>query len=164
MQPPYQTQGHNPRGENQTSCRKEGWPGRWIGRPPKTTLRKNIIHPDTQRPQDNGMTGTKRSDGKTTPGTPRGYAWRVLPRRILLHLPQKTGTTKQVLRHPPKPRVHNLPHMRERVPRWSDVQSGKTPARRQWLLQGTPWQPAQSLHANHIQGHTSRSKETTTAV
>ena len=124
----------------------------------------NIIHPDTQQPQDNGTMGTKKSDGKTTRGALRGYARHVLPRRILLHLPRKRGTTNQVLGHPPKPRVHNLPHMRERVPGWSELQSGKTPERRQWLLQGSPWQPAHSLYANHIQGHASQMNKTTTAV
>ena len=124
----------------------------------------NIIQPDTQQPHNNGTTGTKRSDGKTTPGGSSGYARRVLPRRILPHLPQKGGTTNKVLGHPPKLKVHNSPHKRERVPRWSQLQPGKTPARRQWLLQGTPRQPAHSLHAHHIQGHTSRMSETATDV
>ena len=123
-----------------------------------------ILCPDTQQPQDNGTTGTKRLDGKTTAGGLRGYARRVLPRRMLLHLPRKRGTTNQVLGHPPKSRVHNLPHMRKRVPCWSELQSKKTPERGQWLLQGTPWQLAHSLHANHIEGHTSQTNETTTAV
>jgi hypothetical protein len=119
---------------------------------------------DNQRPQENGTTSAKRSDRKTTPRTPCGYRWRVLPRRILLHLPQKRGTTNQVLGHPPKHRVHNLPHTRKRVPCWSDLQSDKTPARRQWQIQGTPWQPVHSLYANHIQGHTGQTNKTTTAV
>jgi len=121
----------------------------------------NIIQPDTQRPHDNGTTGTKRSDGKTTPGGSSGYARRVLPRRILLHLPRKGGTTKKMLGHPSKLKVHNSPHKRERVPRWSQLQPGKTPAIRH---QGTPRQPAHGLHAHHIQGHTSRTSEMTTDV
>jgi hypothetical protein len=43
---------------------------------------------DNQQPQDNGTTSAKRLDGKPTPGTPCGYTRRVLPRRILPHLPQ----------------------------------------------------------------------------
>ena len=108
----------------------------------------NIIQPDTQQPHDNGTTGTKRSDGKSTPGGSSGYVRRVLPRRILLHLPRKGGTTNNVLGHPPKLKVHNLPHMRKRVPRWSKLQPGKTPARRQWLLQGTPRQPAHNTRTH----------------
>ena len=124
----------------------------------------NIIQPDTQQPHDNGTTGTKRSDGKTTSGGSSGYARRVLPRRILLHLPRKGRIRNEVLGHPPKLKVHNSPHMRIRVPRWSKLQPGKTPARRQWLLQGTPRQPVHSLYAHHIQGHTSQTSETTTDV
>ena len=123
----------------------------------------NIIQPDTQQPHDD-TTGTKRSDGKTTPGGSSGYAWRVLPRRILLHLPRKGGTTNKVLGHPPKLKVHNSPHMRERVHRRSRLQPGKTPARRQWLLQGIPRQPTHSLYAHHNRGHTSQTSVAPTDV
>jgi hypothetical protein len=123
----------------------------------------NIIQPDTQQPHDD-TTGTKRSDGKTTSGSSSGYAPRVLPRRILLHLPRKGGTTNKVLGHPPKLKVHNLPHMRERVHRRYRAQPGKTLERRQWLLQGIPKQPTHSLYAHHNQGHTSRTSVAPTDV
>ena len=140
-----QTDGQTTQNYAQTNKRMHGWTDDLIEN--KST---NIIHSDTQQPHDNGMTDTKRLDGKTTPGSLRGYARRVLSRRILLHLPRKRGTTNQVLGHPPKPRAHNLPHIRERVPCWSELQSRIPPERRQWLLQGTPRQPAHSLYANHI--------------
>ncbi len=110
---------------------------------------------DNQQPQDNDTTtSAKGLDGKTTPGTPCGYARRVLSRRILLHLPQKRGTTNQVLRHPPQPRVHYLPHTRKRVPHQPDAQSDKTPARRQRQVQGVPWQQEDGVYANHLRKHT----------
>jgi hypothetical protein len=57
----------------------------------------SIIQPDTQQPH-NDTTGTKRSDGKTTSGGSSGYARRVLPRRILLHLPIRCSDTRPNLR------------------------------------------------------------------
>jgi hypothetical protein len=173
MHNPQPTQGHNLCGENPKSHSKEGrmdgWTdGRADGRTDgqttqnyaRTDARKDgltddLIENNSKQPHDD-TTGTKRSDGKTTPGGSSGISRRVLPRRILLHLPRKGGTTNKVLGHPPKLKVHNSPHMRERVHRQYRLQPGKTPARRQWLLQGIPRQPTHSLYAHHNQGHSNR--------
>ncbi len=174
MHNPQPTQGHNPRGENPTSRRTEGrtdgrsdgWTdGQATQNYARTAARMDGLtddmiennstkQPDTQQPHDDTK-DTKRSDRKTTSGGSSGYVRSVLPRRILLHLPRKGGTTNKVLGHPPKIKVHNSPHMRERVHRRYRYQPGKTLARRQWLLQGIPRQPTHSLYAHHNQGHTS---------
>jgi hypothetical protein len=50
----------------------------------------------------------------------------------------------------PPPHMHNRVHSRYRT------QTGKTLARRQWLLQGIPRQPKHSLYAHHNREHTTR--------
>ncbi len=85
--PPTTTPGALPPREKPTNPTQQGG---------KHNLNKTTHIPqttDNQQPQDNGTMSAKRSDGKTTPGTPCGYARHVLPRRILLRLPQKRGKT-----------------------------------------------------------------------